>query len=81
MIKIDQLQNELLSISHHLDDIRKAIEDESLDYTTMREMATSGLDDVEECISRIINMLPMQSAKELDRMDESAINMLAREIS
>jgi hypothetical protein len=80
MMNSDQLQNELLSISHHLDDIRKAVENASLDHATMQEMAASGLDDVEECVSRLSAMLPKQSAKELERMDESIIIKLAREI-
>lgn len=76
----DRLQNELLSISHHISDIRKAAEDESLDPATSKEMILTGLSDVEECLDRLREMLPKQMSQEFTRMAENIIRNLARTI-
>ena len=76
----DRLQNELLSISHHISDIRKAAEDKSIDHTTSKEMILAGLSDVEECLGRLQDMLPKQISQEFTRMAESIIRNLAKSI-
>lgn len=76
----DRLQNELLSISHHISDIRNAAEDDNLDHTTAREMILTGLSDVEECLDRLRAMLPKQMSQEFTRMAENIIRNLAKSI-
>lgn len=63
-INLDQLQNEVLTIAHHLDDIEKAITDKAYDY------ALEGLKDAKEAIKRLNGLLPGKLQYELDRMAE-----------
>jgi hypothetical protein len=58
----DQLQNEVLTIAHHIDDIEKSIEKKEPEY------ALEGLRDAREAIQRLAGLLDTQ--KELARMAE-----------
>ena len=60
----DQLQNELLTISHHLDDIEKAVKKKECDY------ALEGIHDAKEAIQRLAGFLQPQMRSELSRMAE-----------
>lgn len=71
MIDVDQLQNEVLSIAHHVGDIRNSIEKRQYDY------ALEGLKDIDECVDRLKEFLPKKMANEAERMDESIILRLA----
>lgn len=71
MINVDQLQNEILSISHHVGDIKKALKNHEYDY------AMEGLKDIDECVDRLKEFIPKQMGDELERMDESIIRRLS----
>jgi len=64
-ISPDQLQNELLVLSHHIDDVIKAVK------TKDHRSALLGLTDCREIIDRIANFLPPNKASEIERMAES----------
>lgn len=69
----DELQNELLNISHHLDDIEKAVKSKDLSY------AMEGIKDAKEAVTRLSGFLPPRLSKELTRMAED-INKIAETI-
>jgi len=60
----DQLQNEMLAVAHHLDDIEKAVRSGENEY------ALEGIKDAKEAIGRINSFLPSNMSGELDRMAE-----------
>jgi hypothetical protein len=61
----DQLQNEIIFISHHLDDMEKGIEENDLGYVKR------GLDDVKESVYRLKKFLTHQNmVEEIDRISE-----------
>lgn len=61
----DQLQNELLSISHHVDDITQSLREGDIGY------AMEGLKDIKEGVERLSKFLTDPQAAEIDRMAES----------
>lgn len=71
----DQLQNEILTLAHHLDDIEKSIEDGESDY------ALEGIKDAREAISRLNHFLPKNLGSEMSRMAESKISAIANMIT
>lgn len=74
-MKPDQLQNELLTISHHLDDMESAIKQGELEYALM------GLKDARESLGRLQKFLPPELQGEVGRMAEGTdktINNIAR---
>ena len=60
----DQLQNELLIIAHHLDDIDEGLKDKDIDYVK------KSLHDIREVIERLGGFLSKEQAAELERMSE-----------
>jgi len=64
-LTLDNLQNELLTISHHLDDIEKAIKKGDSQY------ALEGIKDANEAVDRLSKFLPDSMNSELNRMAES----------
>jgi len=66
----DQLQNELLSLSHHIDDIEVSIEKGENEY------ALEGLKDAKEIVARLAQFLPPDMGSELDRMAEDVIKKI-----
>jgi len=67
----DILQNELLNISHHLDDIEENLHGTDADGCS-REMALNGVKDAKEAISRLTEFLPPEMAAEFARMGKAA---------
>lgn len=61
----DKLQNELILIYHHLEDIENSLEQDD-----PKETALSGISDAKEAVKRLAEMLPPEMAAELDRMSE-----------
>lgn len=66
----DVLQNELLNIAHHLDDIEENLHGTDADGCS-REMALSGVKDAKEAISRLTEFLPPEMAAEFARMGKA----------
>lgn len=71
MISTDQLQNEILNIAHHLDDIEKAVRKGDAGY------ALEGLKDAKEAIARLNKFLPSGMENEMKRMSEDKISDIA----
>lgn len=63
-LKSDQLQNELLIIAHHLDDMEEGIKEKDLDYIN------KGVKDIREVVDRLAGFLSKKEASEIDRMAE-----------
>jgi len=68
---IDQLQNEVLNLAHHIEDVKKAVNKikprDKEQYADIK-LAMSGIDDIIEGIGRIKDMLPTKQASEIDRI-------------
>lgn len=60
----DQLQNELLNISHHLNDVQESLEEGDTKY------AMAGINDIQESVARLSEFLSDPMANEIDRMAE-----------
>ena len=65
----DQLQNETLTIAHHLDDIEKAVKSGDKGY------ALEGIKDAREAIDRLNSFLPKDLAAEKGRMAEDILKI------
>lgn len=61
----DILQNELILINHHLDDIEKGLAENDINYIKR------GLIDIRESINRLSKFITPQQSSELNRMSES----------
>lgn len=57
----DQLENEVIVIKHHVEDLREAIKDQDYDYMP------GGLDDIEASCNRLQNLLSTPMKKNIDR--------------
>ena len=60
----DQLQNEILTVAHHLDDIEKSLKNKDIGY------ALEGIKDAREAIHRLNRFLSDPMAGEIKRMAE-----------
>jgi hypothetical protein len=60
----DQLQNELLTLNHHFDDMEEALNSGDTQYAIL------GLKDAREAVSRMSKSLDPSQRKELSRMAE-----------
>ena len=60
----DQLQNELLIIAHHLDDMKEGIKEKDLDYIN------KGIKDIREVVERLSKFLSKKEKTEIERMAE-----------
>lgn len=63
-MRSDQLQNELLTISHHLDDMEESLRSKDVKYAMM------GLKDVREAVDRMSKWLGPNQSAEIERMAE-----------
>ena len=62
----DMLQNELIIITHHLDDIEIGLDEKDINYVK------KGINDIREVVDRLSEFLTKTSASELDRISEFA---------
>lgn len=61
----DTLQNELIIIAHHVDDIKESLRRRDIDY------ALGALDDIKEVIERLSSFLTDDQKDEIERIADS----------
>jgi hypothetical protein len=77
MIPLDELQNHLILLSHHIDDVREALEDG--DDTIIE----ASLDDMEEIIGELKAYLPEGLAREVEAKEmgmDSNVEEIAKDV-
>jgi len=68
MIPNDTIQNELIIIKHHLDDIKEGLNDNDINYVK------KGVADIEESIQRLSSMLKPREKTEIERIADTIEN-------
>lgn len=58
----DMLQNEIIVIGHHVEDIENGIEEGNIDY------AKKGLDDIKEALQRLSRFVNPNQRSEISRI-------------
>lgn len=58
----DALQNEIIIIGHHVEDIEHGIEDDDMNYVQ------KGLDDIKEALQRLSKFVNPEQRTEIDRI-------------
>jgi hypothetical protein len=58
----DALQNEIIIIGHHVEDIEHGIEDNNMNYVQ------KGLDDIKEALQRLSKFVNPEQRTEIDRI-------------
>ena len=58
----DALQNEIIVIGHHVNDIEEGLKDKDLDYVTR------GLNDIKEALQRLQKLVDPDQRSEIDRI-------------
>jgi len=65
MIPQDSIQNELIIISHHVEDIEEGLKDKDIGY------ALKGLKDIKESIQRLSKFLKPKEKTEIERIADT----------
>ncbi len=65
MIPHDAIQNELIIISHHIEDIEEGLKDNNTDYVKR------GIGDIKESIQRLSKMLTPREKTEIERIADT----------
>ena len=58
----DVIQNEIIVIGHHVEDIEKGLDDGDIDY------AKRGLHDIKEALQRLTKFVKPEQRSEIDRI-------------
>lgn len=65
MIPNDTIQNELIVIQHHLDDMKEGLKSKDIPYVM------KGVTDIEESIKRLSSMLKPREKTEIERIADT----------
>ena len=66
----DQMQNEVILIGHHAEDVEKAI---AKMPEPDKSVALAGLNDIKEGVKRLVSMLPKEMQSEVTRLTPDQI--------